>query len=150
MPATFDPDLLRASLRPLAEAQPLSAQAQAYQRFYGLDLPVKRGLGRFAVGGFEVVGQVWWPEQPVATLFLLHGFYDHMGLYRHVIEWALERQWAVIACDLPGHGLSSGERASIDDFAVYQAVLQGLFDEARSSICPSPGTCADKARAGQS
>jgi alpha-beta hydrolase superfamily lysophospholipase len=138
MPATFDPDLLRASLRPLAEAQPLSAQAQAYQRFYGLDLPVKRGLGRFAVGGFEVVGQVWWPEQPVATLFLLHGFYDHMGLYRHVIEWALQRQWAVIACDLPGHGLSSGERASIDDFAVYQAVLQGLFDEARSLDLPQP------------
>ncbi|AZE51825.1 Lysophospholipase [Pseudomonas chlororaphis] len=138
MPATFDPDLLRASLRPLAEAQPLSAQAQAYQRFYGLDLPVKRGLGRFSVGGFEVVGQVWWPEQPVATLFLLHGFYDHMGLYRHVIEWALERQWVVIACDLPGHGLSSGERASIDDFAVYQAVLQGLFDEARSLDLPQP------------
>lgn len=138
MSATFDPDLLRASLRPLAEAQPLSAQAQAYQRFYGLDLPVKRGLGRFAVGGFEVVGQVWWPEQPVATLFLLHGFYDHMGLYRHVIEWALERQWVVIACDLPGHGLSSGERASIDDFAVYQAVLQGLFDEARSLDLPQP------------
>jgi len=138
MPATFDPDLLRASLRPLAEAQPLSAQAQAYQRFYGLDLPVRRGLGRFSVGGFEVVGQVWWPEQPVATLFLLHGFYDHMGLYRHVIEWALQRQWAVIACDLPGHGLSSGERASIDDFAVYQAVLQGLFDEARSLDLPQP------------
>jgi alpha-beta hydrolase superfamily lysophospholipase len=138
MPATFDPDLLRASLRPLAEAQPLSAQAQAYQRFYGLDLPVKRGLGRFAVDGFEVVGQVWWPEQPVATLFLLHGFYDHMGLYRHVIEWALQRQWVVIACDLPGHGLSSGERASIDDFAVYQAVLQGLFDEARSLDLPQP------------
>ncbi|AZD05108.1 alpha/beta hydrolase [Pseudomonas chlororaphis] len=138
MSATFDPDLLRASLRPLAEAQPLSAQAQAYQRFYGLDLPVKRGLGRFAVDGFEVVGQVWWPEQPVATLFLLHGFYDHMGLYRHVIEWALQRQWVVIACDLPGHGLSSGERASIDDFAVYQAVLQGLFDEARSLDLPQP------------
>ncbi|AIC23197.1 MULTISPECIES: alpha/beta hydrolase [Pseudomonas] len=138
MSATFDPDLLRASLRPLAEAQPLSAQAQAYQRFYGLDLPVKRGLGRFSVGGFDVVGQVWWPEQPVATLFLLHGFYDHMGLYRHVIEWALERQWAVIACDLPGHGLSSGERASIDDFAVYQAVLQGLFGEARSLDLPQP------------
>ncbi|OLF50863.1 alpha/beta hydrolase [Pseudomonas chlororaphis] len=138
MSATFDPDLLRASLRPLAEAQPLSAQAQAYQRFYGLDLPARRGLGRFTVGGYEVVGQVWWPEQPVATLFLLHGFYDHMGLYRHVIEWALRRQWVVIACDLPGHGLSSGERASIDDFAVYQAVLQGLFDEARALDLPQP------------
>jgi alpha-beta hydrolase superfamily lysophospholipase len=40
-------------------------------------------------------------------------FYDHTGLYRHVIEWALDQGFAVIACDLPGHGLSSGARASI-------------------------------------
>ncbi|WP_347902587.1 alpha/beta hydrolase [Pseudomonas purpurea] len=143
MSATFNPDHLRASLRPLAERQPLSEEALAYQRFYGLDfarhsVPVKRALGRFAVGDFEVVSQVWWPQQPVATLFLLHGFYDHMGLYTHVIEWALEQGFVVIACDLPGHGLSSGERASIDDFADYQAALQGLFNEARSLDLPQP------------
>ena len=44
----------------------------------------------------------------------------------------------VIACDLPGHGLSSGERASIDDFAVYQRVLQELFAQARSLDLPQP------------
>ena len=143
MPATFNPDHLRASLLPLAAAQPLSVEAQAYQRFYELDflqhdVPVKRALGRFEVGGYEVVSQVWWPQQAVATMFLFHGFYDHMGLYRHVIEWALEQNFAVIACDLPGHGLSSGERASIKDFAEYQAVLQGLFTEARSLDLPQP------------
>ena len=95
MSAMFDPDQLRASLQPLAAGQPLSDQARAYQRFYGLDFaqratPLRCQLGRFAVDGFEVVSQVWWPERPVATLFLFHGYYDHMGLYRHVIEWALE------------------------------------------------------------
>lgn len=122
MPATFDPDHLRASLRPLAERQPLSAEAQAYQRFYGLDFStrnVRSGLGRFQVDGYEVVSQFWWPERAKATLFVFHGFYDHTGLYRHVIEWALDQGFAVIACDLPGHGLSSGERASIRDFAEY-------------------------------
>lgn len=143
MPVKFDPDHLRASLLPLAAAQPLSEEAQAYQRFYGLDFPhrtqpLKRGLGRFEAGGYELVSQAWWPEHAVATLFVLHGFYDHMGLYRHVIEWALDRQWAVISCDLPGHGLSSGERASIDDFAAYQAMLLGLFDEAKSLDLPQP------------
>ncbi len=63
-----------------------------------------------------MVSQVWWPERAKATLFLFHGFYDHTGLYRHVIEWALDQGFAVIACDLPGHGLSSGERASIKRF----------------------------------
>ncbi|AZC21406.1 MULTISPECIES: alpha/beta hydrolase [Pseudomonas] len=143
MPTTFDPDLLRASLQPLAAGQPLSAQGQAYQRFYGLDfagrarVPRSR-LGRFQVDGYEVVAQAWWPERPRATLFLFHGFYDHMGLYRHVIEWALQRDFVVISCDLPGHGLSSGERASIDDFAVYQRVLQGLFEQARTLELPQP------------
>lgn len=143
MPVTFDPDHLRDSLRPLVDAQPLSAQARAYQRFYGLDLatrtqpPVSR-LGRFEVDGFEVVAQVWWPPVPVATMFMLHGFYDHMGLYRHVLDWALDQGFVVIACDLPGHGLSSGERASIDDFAVYQDVLQALFAQAEALQLPQP------------
>ncbi|MBZ9784744.1 alpha/beta hydrolase [Pseudomonas sp. REP124] len=141
MSATFDPDQLRASLRPLAEGQPLSAQAQAYQRFYGLDFSsrnVSSRLGRFQVDGYELVSQVWLPERPKATLFMLHGFYDHTGLYRHVIYWALEQGFAVIACDLPGHGLSSGERASIRDFAEYQDSLQGLFAEAKSLDLPQP------------
>lgn len=141
MSATFDPDHLRASLRPLAECQPLSVEALAYQRFYGLDFPgrmLRRGLGRFGVDGYEVVSQVWWPDQAKATLFMFHGFYDHTGLYRHVIEWALDQGFAVIACDLPGHGLSSGERASIKDFAEYQHTLEGLLAEAQSLDLPQP------------
>mgnify|MGYP006919499885 CR=1 FL=1 len=90
MPVSFDPDHLRESLRPLVDAQPLSAEARVYQRFYGLDLaarkvPVVSRLGRFEVDGFQVVAQVWWPSAPVATMFMYHGFYDHMGLYRHCL-----------------------------------------------------------------
>ncbi|CAG8864506.1 2-succinyl-6-hydroxy-2, 4-cyclohexadiene-1-carboxylate synthase [Pseudomonas fluorescens] len=136
MPASFHPDLLRASLAPLAARQPLSVQALNYQRFYSL--PSHGWLGSLHIDGFDLAGQVWLPEAPVATLFLLHGFYDHMGLYRHVIEWALGQGFAVIACDLPGHGLSSGERASIDDFLVYQHMLQALFEQARLLELPRP------------
>lgn len=141
MSASFDPDHLRANLQPLAQWQPLSAQAQAYQQFYGLDFPartLRRGLGRFDSAGYELVGQVWWPEKAVATLFLFHGYYDHMGLYRHLVEWALDQQWVVISCDLPGHGLSSGERASIGDFAEYQETLRGLLAEAGTLDLPQP------------
>ncbi|MFJ7886305.1 alpha/beta hydrolase [Pseudomonas sp. NPDC096917] len=144
MPAAFSPDSLRTSLQPLVAGQPLSREGLAYQHFYGLDfaqraVPVRRQLGRFSAGGYELVSQVWWPEStPVATLFVVHGFYDHMGLYRHVIEWGLNHGFVVIACDLPGHGLSSGERASIDDFSQYQEALQGLFIEAQSLALPQP------------
>lgn len=138
MPSPFHPDLLRTSLDALAARQPLSAQALDYQRFYGLDLPAHSWLGGFSVAGFDLVGQVWLPQEPVATLFLLHGYYDHMGLYRHVIAWALQQGFAVIGCDLPGHGLSSGERASIADFAIYQQVLDALFEQARRLDLPRP------------
>lgn len=137
MPAPFNVDL-RSGLAPLTSRQPLSAQALAYQRFYGLDLPVQRLLGSFEAGGFELVGQAWLPPQPVATLFVLHGYYDHMGLYRHVIEWALSKGFAVVSCDLPGHGLSSGERASISDFGLYQQTLVALFGQVRELELPRP------------
>ena len=83
MSATFDPASLRSSLQPLLAAQPMSGQGLAYQRFYGLTFvgraaPVRSWLGRFDIGGYQVVSQVWLPEQPVATLFLIHGFYDHI------------------------------------------------------------------------
>lgn len=143
MSATFDPDKLRASLLPLNIIDPLSMDGLAYQRFYGLaglggEKIIRSWLGRLDVAGYEVVGQVWMPDSPIATLFLFHGFYDHMGLYRHVIEWALEQGFAVIACDLPGHGLSSGSRACIDDFAEYQLVLQRLLSEAEGLGLPHP------------
>ena len=143
MSNTFDPDHLRASLQPLSARQAISDEGQAYQRFYNLvglgrDGLVNSRLGRFEVGGYEIVTQLWTPENPVATLVLMHGFYDHMGLYRHVIEWALELGFAVVSCDLPGHGLSSGSRASITDFAEYQLVLDRLFVEAGILQLPKP------------
>ncbi|MCQ3028353.1 alpha/beta hydrolase [Pseudomonas tremae] len=143
MSVTFDPDNLRASLLPLNVIDPLSMHGQAYQRFYSLaglggEQGVRSWLGRLDVDGYEVVGQVWLPESPVATLFLFHGFYDHMGLYRHVVEWALAQGFAVISCDLPGHGLSSGSRASIRDFSEYQTVLQRLLLEAEGLRLPQP------------
>lgn len=143
MPEPFQPDSLRAHLRPLAAAAIALPQVQAYRNHYGLDLVarhprVQTRLGCFEAGGYQLVAQAWWPEQPKATLLLMHGYYDHMGLYRHVVDWALGMGFAVLACDLPGHGLSSGTRASIGDFAEYQQVFQGLLAEAAALQLPQP------------
>ena len=139
MSAPVQPDSLRASLRPLAAAQPLTAEQQAYQAFYQLNrLVVQTRLGCFQAGGYQIAVQAWWPEQPRATLIVQHGYYDHMGLYRHLIEWALGMGFAVVACDLPGHGLSSGARADIGEFGEYQLVLQALLAEAAALQLPAP------------
>lgn len=142
MPSRIHPDTLREQLSPFIHACDLTEDARFYQAYYGLDLPqhrhVNRRLGRFTVDGYEVVAQAWLPDQPVATLLILHGYYDHMGLYRHVVDWGLQMGFAVLACDLPGHGLSSGPRASINEFDEYQAVLQGLLQEAATLGLPQP------------
>jgi alpha-beta hydrolase superfamily lysophospholipase len=141
MPIPFEPDAVRAHLRPLAATTTLTPVEQAYRRFYGLPLfdAGRTQLGYFQVAGYRIAAQVWWPEQPpTATFVLLHGYYDHMGLYGHVLEWALGMGFVVLACDLPGHGLSSGARASIQNFAEYQVVLQGLLAQADALQLPSP------------
>lgn len=142
MPQRIQPDLLRAQLGELHAATELSPEARHYQAYYGLDLPQRRDihsrLGRFRVGDYDVVAQAWWPPQPHASLLVMHGYYDHMGLYRHVVEWGLDMGFAVLACDLPGHGLSSGPPASINEFEEYQAVLNSLFEQARQLDLPRP------------
>lgn len=140
MSEPFQPESLIASLRPMAAAAPLSAAEQAYQQFYGFaETPaVQSRLGMRTIGGYQIALHAWWPQKPRATLVLVHGYYDHSGLYRHVIEWALGMGFAVLACDLPGHGLSSGARASIGDFAEYQTVLQGVLAEAAELQLPQP------------
>ena len=140
MPELFQPETLIAGLRPLAAAAPLSLAEQGYRQFYGFSetWATHSRLGTIQAAGYQIAVQVWWPERPRATLVLLHGYYDHVGLYRHVIEWALGMGFAVLAFDLPGHGLSSGVRASIGDFAEYQAVLQAVLDEAAALELPQP------------
>ncbi|MEW6459854.1 MAG: alpha/beta hydrolase, partial [Pseudomonadota bacterium] len=143
MSEPFQPEQLRPLLRPLAAARLDLPALQAYRSFYGLDLGGRYAgldsrLGSFNAAGYQIAVQLWAPAEPRATVLLLHGYYDHMGLYRHVIDWALAMNFAVLACDLPGHGLSCGARASIGDFAEYQQVLAGLFEQAAELDLPQP------------
>lgn len=140
MPELFVPEHLIARLRPLAAAAPLSPTEQLYRQFYGFNdaQAAHSRVGQLQVVGYQIALQAWWPKQPRATLVLLHGYYDHSGLYRHVIEWALGMGFAVLSFDLPGHGLSSGARASIGDFGEYQTVLQAVLAEAAALQLPQP------------
>ena len=140
MSEDFQAHLLRAQLPPFGTEPCDAAQVLAYRAFYGLQFAraVRSCIGRLPAAGYELVAQAWWPEQPRASLVLLHGYYDHVGLYRHLIDWALEQGFVVLAVDLPGHGLSSGAVASINDFAEYQEVLCRLLDAAQALRLPQP------------
>jgi alpha-beta hydrolase superfamily lysophospholipase len=57
---------------------------------------------------------------------LAHGYYDHMGVWRHLLAALVAADWRVVCYDQPGHGLSGGEPAAIADFQTYVEVLDGI------------------------
>jgi len=109
---------------------PLGEHLAHYFAYYGLAplLTERVGLhvGYLDTPRFQLWTQVWHPSRAIGTAFVVHGYFDHLGLYRHLLERLLEHRWRVVLWDLPGHGLSSGRRACIDDFADYADCLRAL------------------------
>ncbi|GAB6088963.1 hypothetical protein JCM12856_05560 [Spirochaeta dissipatitropha] len=67
-------------------------------------------------------------EDAIGTVIILHGYLDHSALMKPLIRFFLERNYSVHCLDLPGHGLSGGTDASIQDFHHYgQALEYGLI-----------------------
>ncbi len=62
------------------------------------------------------------PSAQASHLFvLLHGFAEHSGRYRALLDWlsAQEPRLSLLAFDLRGHGQSSGARAHVEDFGDF-------------------------------
>jgi len=112
-----------------------------YCRFYEIDfgdaLAVEHRAGTIELDGCTLAVQSWLPQRARGTAFIVHGYFDHVGIYRHPIGYFLRRGYAVVSYDQPGHGLSSGERASIGDFSDYVNALHNVMKLAASS-CPRP------------
>lgn len=135
----FDVDAARAALPPLdwADPAPPGGALAGYVRHYGLDFGgriagLRHGIGYITVptplaAAYRIVVQLFQVPSPRGTVLLLHGYYDHVGIYDHVIEHLLARGFDVVAFDLPGHGLSSGAPAAIDDFSEYQSVFDSML-----------------------
>lgn len=121
--------------------------ADVYLRHYGLlDFP-HHYLGTVNSGGFRVACQYWLPAQRRGTVFVVHGYFDHTGLYGHLIRYLLAQDLAVVAFDLPGHGLSDGEQVSIASFDHYVAVFEDVLNLARNNL-PAPWHCVGQSTGG--
>ncbi|MBN1127924.1 MAG: alpha/beta hydrolase [Chitinispirillaceae bacterium] len=122
-----DRDSLRHHLKPfdLSKAPGCSISEAEYFRFYGIDIPdTRHWIGSYQSGPFTIAAQMFEPDSSRGTVVFLHGYYDHVGQLRHIIRESLQRKYSFAAIDLPGHGLSSGTAASIDDFAQYRGALR--------------------------
>lgn len=118
----------------LASKTLMSEQAWAgdYIGLYGLGFvseysAVRHYFGAFDSGAYRIACQVFCQQAADTTVYIYHGYYDHTGLYNHVIEFCLQQGFSVVMYDLPGHGLSNGERAAISDFMIYREVLRDAF-----------------------
>ncbi|WP_027707572.1 alpha/beta hydrolase [Zooshikella ganghwensis] len=135
---------LQQGFRPLSLESPLQPTAQelAYFSYYGIDfakqLPdVAHYFGWLESPPYMVACHVYKQPNPKGCFFLLHGYYDHIGLYKHVIRFLLEQGFDVFAFDLPGHGLSSGSRASIQMFSEYESALSRCLQFSENQL-PKP------------
>ncbi|WP_051206325.1 alpha/beta hydrolase [Oceanospirillum maris] len=137
----IDPFNARQLRETLLAKRPMDAVAidrikQTYRDFYNLSwLPFdEHRWGCVRSDDYEVVYQTFIPrlghkddinndKAAGGCFYLLHGYYDHVGLYAHLIHFLLSEGYEVVAIDLPGHGLSSGPRASIISFDEYSRAL---------------------------
>ena len=118
-------------LEPLNLNQPYvpTKALQAYQQLYALDkLEADFWQGYIQMPLFKLHTQVYRPkaEKVKGTVFLLHGYLEHSGIYQPIIRELLEQGFSVLTYDLPGHGLSDGSPASIQNFDHYQQVLHAV------------------------
>lgn len=88
--------------------------------------------------GWSLNARHWKKPGALGTVVGVHGYSEHSGSYRHFAEFLHEKNLEVIWMDLPGHGLSDGERSNIDDFDDYVKGFAAFLREVRARACPEP------------
>ena len=114
--------------------QSLSPMELKYCQFYGLDFEhqldsVVHHFGFVDSCNYRIACHLYQQKQSSkGTWYILHGYFDHVGMMTHIIRFFLQQGYDVLAYDLPGHGLSTGRPATIPDFSIYSLVLDDLHN----------------------
>ncbi|MBU2711858.1 alpha/beta hydrolase [Zooshikella harenae] len=140
----FSLEQLQQGIRPLLLDAPIqpTANEQAYFSYYGIDFAqelsdVEHFFGWLESTPYAIACHIYKQPDAKGCFYLLHGYYDHIGLYKHVIKFLLQLGFNVFAFDLPGHGLSTGSRASIQMFSEYEGALSTCLQFAENKL-PKP------------
>lgn len=129
---------LRRELPALDLTRPLNAASLAfpmmhnYLEFYGFFETLKiydvdyfwgTRTSRCGQSTRKVATHFWRLQESIGTVFLVHGLFDHVGIYQKITAYFLSQGFSVIAVDLPGHGLSEGGATQISSFSDYGDVV---------------------------
>ncbi len=140
----FDPGALRGALGPFDLHTSAAGEAlERYRDFYQLaEVAARPGvrhhLGWVESGEFQIAAQAFLHPEARGTALMVHGYYDHVGLFGHLLEYLLDRRLSVLTFDFPGHGLSSGPRATIESFDHYVRTLVDVQASAKAQGLPAP------------
>ena len=99
-----------------------------YFSYYGVD-----SLGGERTYGFIGEGEdsLWtWsvtPPEAKGTVLFIHGYLDHSALSLRLLTFLNREKYRIITFDLPGHGLSGGQRAGMNDFDEYRKSLSRVM-----------------------
>jgi len=92
--------------------------------------------------GLELFWQSWCPSRPLGLIVLIHGLAEHSGRYAGTAEHFAQHGWAIFACDLRGHGLSSDGhkpgRVHVDGFDDYARDVDTILGLARERYADIP------------
>lgn len=132
---------LREDLPAFAGSDRVAAGQRDFCRFYGIDFQDRMPdlayrLGAVGSGAYSLAVHRWLRTGAKGNLLLVHGYYDHSGLFGKLIEYGLSQNCNVLIFDLPGHGLSTGEPASIEDFVEYGQAVAAVLAAARLPDLP--------------
>lgn len=139
----YSAESIRGEMRPLnCGPAGVSDGIGYYFELYGLDAEkyvdgVVHSFGTFESEGFTIAAHVYVPEYAKGTVVIMHGYLNHCGQLKYVIRHLLENGYSVCAYDMPGHGLSTGKDAWMDNFDRYVQVLQD-FKPIVAERCPGP------------
>ncbi|MBM7702195.1 alpha/beta hydrolase [Metabacillus iocasae] len=99
-----------------------------YLRFYGInDQEVTYSHGYVSFHDENHFVQWFQPTSIKGTVLLVHGYFDHAAALSKTINYLLKQNYAVLTYDLQGHGLSTGNRAHINQFKEYVVFLEYLL-----------------------
>ncbi|UYP07217.1 alpha/beta hydrolase [Priestia megaterium] len=116
------------------DSRPMNENIKRYSEFY--NLPTENIMYRYGFESFiheRLFIQSFRPLSVKAHILLLHGYYDHAGVLNTVIRFLIQQGFHVLTFDLPGHGLSTGERGAISEFSLYTESIREVVRRHLSS-----------------